>query len=214
MSALVELLHKLQNLDGLIQWGGYGVLALIIFAETGLFFGFFLPGDSLLVTAGLFAARGDLNVWLLFVLTAVCAIIGDATGFEIGRLSGKKLFSRPNSRFFKREHLERTHAFYEKHGGKTIVIARFMPIIRTFAPLVAGMAGMSYAQFALYNIMGGIVWVGGMIGIGYGLGRLIPNIDKYIDVVILVVIFLSVLPGIIEYARSGHWKRWFQKKQS
>jgi len=210
MSYLIELLNRIQNLDDLIRWGGYGALSLIIFAETGLFFGFFLPGDSLLVTAGLFAARGVIDPLILFLICAACAIVGDATGFEIGRFSGKRLLKMDN-RWINKKHLERTHAFYEKHGGKTIVIARFMPIVRTFAPLVAGIAGMSYLQFAAYNIAGGIAWVALMIGIGYGLGAFIPNIDKYIDVVILAVIFLSILPGIVEYARSGHWKRWFQK---
>lgn len=212
MEQLFEFFSRLHNLDELIRWGGYAVLGLIIFSETGLFFGFFLPGDSLLVTAGLFAARGDLNVWILLVLGMACAIIGDAVGFEIGRISGKKLFARPNSRIFKREHLERTHEFYKKNGGKTIIIARFMPIIRTFAPLVAGVAGMSYPQFATFNIIGGVVWIGSMVGVGYVLGRSIPNIDQYLHLVIIAVIFLSILPGIIEYWKSGHWKRWFEKK--
>lgn len=213
MEQLFEFFSRLHNLDELIRWGGYAVLGTIIFAETGLFFGFFLPGDSLLVTAGLFAARGDLDVWVLIIIGCACAIIGDAVGFEIGRISGKKMFARPDSRIFKREHLERTHAFYEKNGGKTIIIARFMPIIRTFAPLVAGVAGMSYPKFATYNVVGGITWIGSMVGTGYLLGRTIPNIDQYIHLVIIAVVFLSILPGIIEYWKSGHWKRWFEKKQ-
>lgn len=209
--AIIAFFSRLQNLDELIRWGGYVGLMAIVFAETGLFFGFFLPGDSLLVTAGLFAAKGDLNIVWLIVLVAACAILGDATGFEIGRLSGKRIFSREDSRFFKKKHLERTHAFYEKHGGKTIILARFMPIVRTFAPLVAGVAGMSYRTFAVYNIVGGTLWVVLMAGIGYVLGRSIPNIDKYIHIVIAVVIFLSILPGIISYLRTCHWKRWFER---
>lgn len=207
---IIDFFSKLQNLDELIRWGGYVVLMLIIFAETGLFFGFFLPGDSLLVTAGLFAAKGDLNIVLLFVAATACAIIGDAVGFEIGRISGRKILARPDSRFFKRKHLEQTQAFYDKHGGKTIIMARFMPIVRTFAPLIAGVAGMSYRKFALFNISGGLLWVGLMLGIGYILGRSIPNIDKYIHIVIAIVVFLSILPGIVSYLRSGHWRRWFE----
>lgn len=211
---LFELLSKLRDVEEIIRWGGYAALMLIVFAETGLFFGFFLPGDSLLVTAGLFAAKGDLNIGLLFILVAACAVIGDAVGFEIGKLSGKKIFERPDSRFFKKKHLEHTRAFYEKHGGKTIILARFMPIIRTFAPLVAGVAGMTYRRFAVFNITGGVLWVGSMTGIGYLLGRTIPNIDKYIHIVIAVVIFLSILPGIVSYLKSGHWKRWFENRKT
>ena len=201
MQPLIEFFSKLQDVRELIRWGGYVAVVAVIFAETGLFVGFFLPGDSLLVTAGLFAAKGDLDIFLLFALIAAAAIIGDATGFEIGRISGKRIFSREDSRFFKKRHLERTQRFYERHGGKTIVIARFMPIVRTFAPLVAGVAGMPYRRFALYNITGGVLWVAAMLGIGYGLGRTIPNIDRYIDLVILIVIFLSILPGIVGYLR-------------
>lgn len=202
MEFLTDFFSKLHDLDELIRWGGYIVLMAIVFAETGLFFGFFLPGDSLLVTAGLFAAKGDLNIVVLFVLVTACAIIGDAVGFEIGKLSGKRIFAREDSRFFKKKHLEKTQEFYNTHGGRTIILARFMPIVRTFAPLVAGVAGMPYRTFALYNITGGILWVGSMVGIGYVLGRSIPNIDQYIHIVIAVVIFLSLLPGIISYLRS------------
>ena len=211
METLFDLISNTQNVQEIIRWGGYVALIAIVFAETGLFFGFFLPGDSLLVTAGLFAAKGDLNIVYLFLLITAAAIIGDATGFEIGRLTGKRIFAREDSWLFKKKHLERTQAFYEKHGGKTIVIARFMPIVRTFAPLVAGVAGMQYRRFALFNIFGGIAWVGSMLGIGYFLGRVIPNIEKYIHIVIIVVIFLSILPGIVSYIKSGHWKRWFEK---
>lgn len=211
MESLFQFVSELYNVQEIIRWGGYVALIAIVFAETGLFFGFFLPGDSLLVTAGLFAAKGDLNIGILFLVISAAAIIGDATGFEIGRLSGKKIFAREDSWLFKKRHLERTQAFYEKHGGKTIVIARFMPIVRTFAPLVAGVAGMKYPRFALFNISGGIAWVGSMLGIGYFLGRAIPNIEKYIHIVIAIVIFLSILPGIISYLKSGHWKRWFEK---
>ncbi|MBI4138715.1 VTT domain-containing protein [Candidatus Uhrbacteria bacterium] len=211
MNSLIEFFSNVQNVQEVIRWGGYAALIAIVFAETGLFIGFFLPGDSLLVTAGLFAAKGDLNVLILFLVVAVSAIVGDAVGFEIGRLTGKKIFAREDSWLFKKKHLERTQRFYEKHGGKTIILARFMPVVRTFAPLVAGVAGMPYRRFALFNITGGIGWVGSMVGIGYVLGRSIPDIDKYIHIVIAVVIFLSILPGIISYLKSGHWKRWFEK---
>ncbi|MEO5927609.1 MAG: VTT domain-containing protein [Patescibacteria group bacterium] len=211
MHYILEFFSKLHNLDELIRWGGYIGLTLIIFAETGLFIGFFLPGDSLLVTAGLFAGQGFLNPFLLFVLVALAAIIGDTVGYEIGRASGKAMFSRKDSKLFKQKHLDRTKAFYEKHGGKTIIIARFMPIVRTFAPLIAGIAGMPYRTFAMYNAIGGVLWVGLMIGIGYTLGRTVPNVDKYIHYIIVAIIFVSILPGIIAYLRTGEWKRWFEK---
>jgi len=211
MEIITAFFSNLHNLDELIRWGGYIILIGIIFAETGLFFGFFLPGDSLLVTAGLFAARGDLDIVVLFVALMIAAITGDALGFEIGRVSGRKIFRREESLFFKKSHLEKTRAFYEKHGGKTIILARFMPIVRTFAPLVAGMAGMPYRRFAIFNTTGGVLWIGSMLGIGYILGRSIPNIDEYIHIVIAVVIFLSILPGIISYVRTGHWRKWVWK---
>jgi membrane-associated protein len=211
MQPIIEFFSKLQNLEELIRWGGYIVLVVIVFSETGLFFGFFLPGDSLLVTAGLFAGKGDLDIFVLFAILATAAIVGDATGFEIGRLSGRRIFARDDSRFFKKRHLVRTQQFYERHGGKTIILARFVPIVRTFAPLVAGVAGMTYRRFALFNITGAVLWVGSMLGIGYVLGRTIPNIEKYLHFVIAGVIFLSILPGIVSYLRSGHWKRWFEK---
>jgi membrane-associated protein len=164
--------------------------------------GFFLPGDSLLVTAGLFAAKGDLDIVWLNIALIVAAILGDATGYWIGYRAGKALYSRPNSFFFRREHLIKTHEFYERHGGKTIVIARFMPIIRTFAPVVAGAAEMTYRRFAAYNVIGGIGWVLSMTLTGYLLGRSVPEIDKHIHLVVAVVIFLSLLPGIIAYVRA------------
>jgi membrane-associated protein len=211
MHYILEFFSKLHNLDELIRWGGYIGLVLIIFAETGLFIGFFLPGDSLLVTAGLFAGQGYLNPWLLFISIALAAIIGDTVGYEIGRVSGKALFSRKDSRFFKKKHLDHTKAFYEKHGGKTIIIARFMPIVRTFAPLIAGIAGMPYRTFATYNITGGVLWVGLMVGIGYTLGRTVPHVEQYIHYMVVGIIFVSILPGIIAFIRTGEWKRWFEK---
>jgi membrane-associated protein len=202
MEFLKDAFHWVTDVEGMIRWGGYVALAIIVFTETGLMVGFFLPGDSLLVTAGLFAARGDLNIVWLNLLLITMAITGDATGYYIGKKLGPALFRRESSRLFKKEHLVRTQLFYEKHGGKTIIIARFVPIIRTFAPVVAGIAQMHYRRFAMFNIVGGIGWVVSMTMIGYLLGRLIPNIDKYIEIVILVVIFLSLVPGFIETWRA------------
>jgi membrane-associated protein len=197
-----ELFRRLYNVPELIRMGGLIGLVAVVFAETGLMVGFFLPGDSLLVTAGLFAAKGDLNiVWLNLALMAA-AIVGDATGYWIGRRAGQALYRRPNSFFFRKQHLVKTHEFYEKHGGKTIVIARFVPIIRTFAPVVAGAAEMTYRQFAVFNIAGGIGWVASMTLTGYFLGRAIPDIDKHIHIVVAVVIFLSLLPGMFSILRE------------
>jgi membrane-associated protein len=190
------------DVQGLIQAGGYIALAVIVFAETGLMVGFFLPGDSLLVAAGLFAAKGDLNMVWLNVLLSVCAIAGDATGYYIGRKLGPALFKREDSLLFKKKHLIAAHEFYEKHGGKTIVIARFVPVIRTFAPVVAGIGQMPYRRFAAFNVFGGIGWVFLMTMIGYSLIKLFPGIEKHIHIVIIVVIVLSFVPGIIEYVRA------------
>lgn len=204
MEYVIDFFEKLQNLEDLIRWGGYTVLAIIIFAETGLFVGFFLPGDSLLVTAGLFAGKGDLNVWVMFILLSLMAIAGDAVGYWFGRVTGPKIFKREKSRFFAKDHLLRAQRFYERHGGKTIIIARFIPIIRTFAPIVAGVGKMSYPRFASYNIFGGIFWIGSMLGIGYFLGSTIPDIDERIHWVVVIVVFLSILPGVIEYLRHRY----------
>jgi membrane-associated protein len=196
MEAISEFFQRLHSLEELIRWGGLVVLVAIVFAETGLLVGFFLPGDSLLITAGLFAARGDLPiVWLLASLS-LAAIAGDTVGYWFGHHTGPRLFARPDSRFFRREHLLKTQAFYEKHGGKTIVLARFVPLIRTFAPVVAGVAGMSYRRFMAYNIWGGIGWVFSMCLTGYCLGRFVPGIREpgAIEKLIMVVILLSVLP--------------------
>jgi len=206
MDLIFDFFSKLHNLDELIRWGGYVVLALIIFAETGLLIGFFLPGDSLLVTAGLFAGTGDLSLGVLFFLLTAMAIIGDAVGYWIGRVSGPRLFNRDKSLFFAKDHLLVAKAFYEKHGGKTIILARFMPIVRTFAPVVAGIGAMPYGRFTAYNVVGGITWIGSMLLIGYFLGRTIPNIQSKIHYVILIVIFISILPGIIEIIRHRRKK--------
>jgi membrane-associated protein len=197
----IELLGgliRIPTVEEIVVWGGYAGLFAIIFSETGLLVGFFLPGDSLLVTAGLFAAAGRFDiVWLNFLL-AVAAIAGDATGYWIGRRAGQALYSRPQSRFFRRDHLLKTREFYDRYGGITIVLARFMPFARTFAPVVAGVAEMTYRRFALFNVAGGIGWITSMTLLGYFLGRAIPGIGSKIEYVIAVVVFLSVLPMLIK----------------
>ena len=197
-----DLFRTLYNVPELIRLGGMLGLVAIVFAETGLMIGFFLPGDSLLVTAGLFAATGSLNIFWLNVALILAAIVGDAAGYWIGHRSGQALYNRPNSFFFRREHLIKTQEFYERHGGKTIVIARFMPIVRTFAPVVAGAASMTYRNFAFYNIIGGVTWVLSMTLTGYFLGRVVPNIDKNIHLVVAGVIALSLLPALIAWLRA------------
>jgi len=194
--------HTVYNVPELIRFVGQYGLPLIIFAETGLLAGFFLPGDSLLITAGLFAARGDLNLTLLIVTLIPAAILGNATGYQIGKHAGHALYSRPDSLLFRREHLQMTHDYYERHGGKTIIIAQFAPILRTFAPVVAGVGGMSYRRFASYNVIGAIAWILTMTLGGYLLGNVIPGIDKRIDVVVMIVIAISLLPVLIGWLRS------------
>jgi membrane-associated protein len=202
IETLTDLLHRIYDVEGIIRWGGLLMLVAIVFAETGLLVGFFLPGDSLLVTAGVFAAAGHLNIWTLLAALSAAAVIGDQVGYYIGRSTGPKIFRREDSLFFKRAHLMRAHAFYEKHGGKTIIIARFVPIIRTFAPVVAGVAEMDYRRFVSFNVIGGLLWVWSMCLIGFTLGSAIPDIQRNIHIVIVVVVILSLVPGIVEVVRS------------
>lgn len=197
-----DFFRLVYNVPELIRIGGLAGLIAIIFSETGLMVGFFLPGDSLLVTAGLFAARGDLDIAWLIPALILAAVTGNATGYYIGRRAGQALYSRPNSFFFRREHLVRTHEFYERHGGKTIILAQFMPIVRTFAPVVAGAASMTYRRFASFNVVGAIVWITSMTLTGYFLGRVIPDIESRIHIVVAVVIFLSLLPAIVAWLRA------------
>lgn len=199
MEWLQEFFSKLSDLPALIRWGGYFAITIIVFAETGLLAGFFLPGDSLLVTAGLIAAVDpSMNVWVLNLLLCAAAIVGDTTGYWIGYHFGPKIFNKEDSFFFHKDHLVRTQKFYEKYGPKTIVLARFVPIVRTFAPTVAGAGRMDYKKFLTYNVLGGIGWVISMTLLGFFLGRSIPNIEKKVHWVILVVIFLSILPILKE----------------
>jgi len=201
IDTLRTFLQSIADVEGIIRWGGLALVTAIVFAETGLLIGFFLPGDSLLVTAGVFAAAGHLDIRVLLSLVTLAAVIGDQVGYYIGYRTGPMIFRREDSLLFKKQHLIRAHNFYEKHGGKTIILARFMPIIRTFAPVVAGVGKMDYRRFVSFNIVGGVAWVWSMSMLGYFLGRTIPDIDKNIHFVIAVVIFLSILPGIIEYLR-------------
>src|SRR3989441_7673582 len=182
--------------------GGLIGLVAVVFAETGLLIGFFLPGDSLLVTAGIFAATGDLEMWTLNITLSLAAIIGDTVGYGIGAKTGPKIFTREDSLFFHRRHLITAKEFYDKYGGFTIFIARFMPIIRTFAPVVAGVGAMQYRRFISYNVFGGIFWVLTMTSTGYFLGRIVPNIEERIHVVIAIVIFLSLLPAVAKVIRE------------
>jgi membrane-associated protein len=190
-----ELLARLFDVRGLVEWGGTMMVCVVVFVETGMFVGFFLPGDSLLVTAGVFAGAGQLKLAWLLSLVSLCAIAGDQLGYFIGWRAGESLFRREDSRFFKKRHLERAHEFYERYGGKTIILARFVPIIRTFCPPVAGAARMSYTRYLVFDIFGGILWVWSMILLGYTLGRSVPNIDKRIHWVIVAVIALSLIPA-------------------
>jgi membrane-associated protein len=201
-SVITWFFDNIYNVPVLIRAvGPYGLMA-VVFAETGLLIGFFLPGDSLLITAGLFAARGDLDIRWLVPSLIVAAIAGNATGYAIGKRTGKALYSRPDSLLFRREHVRMTHDYYEKHGGKTIILAQFIPILRTFAPVVAGVGEMGYPRFASYNVVGAILWVGSMTMAGYALGNLVPNIEQRIHYVVALVIAVSLLPPGIAWLRS------------
>jgi membrane-associated protein len=195
------LLPQLPTLEEIVMWGGYIGLFFIVFSETGLLVGFFLPGDSMLVTAGLLVASGKvpLDITLLVVLLCIAAICGNTTGYLIGLRAGHALYNRPQSRFFRRDHLLKTREFYERYGGITIVMACFMPFARTFAPVVAGIAEMKYRRFALFNVTGATVWITSMLLIGYYLGRAIPGIERHIEFIIAGIILLSVSPIIFKY---------------
>jgi membrane-associated protein len=205
LESILHFLRSLYDPEGLkelIRSGGAPLVCTIVFIETGFFVGFFLPGDSLLVTAGIFAAAGVVPLrWLLLPVMA-CAIVGDQIGYWIGRAAGPALYKREDSLFFRRSHLQRAHDFYEKYGGRAVIFARFVPIVRTFCPPVAGAARMPYTRYLLFDIFGGMFWVGAMILGCYFLGRSVPNIGSRIHYVIAVVIVLSVLPAIISIVRT------------
>ena len=207
MDFLKEIFNSIYDVKSLVMWAGYVGLFAIIFAETGLLVGFFLPGDSLLVTAGLFAATGELNILYLNLLLIPAAVLGNSAGYWIGYKSGPRLFKREQSLLFRKDYLIKTKLFYEKHGASTMIITRFMPILRTFAPIVGGIGQMNYKKFTYYNLIGAIGWIISMTFIGFFLGRTIPNIDKHIEKVIVVVVFLSLLPAIIKYLKHKFSKR-------
>lgn len=198
---LQTVLHFIRSPGPLIEWAGYPGLALIIFLETGALV-FFLPGDSLLVTAGLYAFKGDLSLPLLNALLIPAAILGDATSYTLGAKLGPAVLQGRASRFVRAEHLAAAKSFYQRHGGKAIILARFMPLVRTFVPVVAGVAQMPYRRFAMFNVVGAFAWVSSMTLTGYFLASLVPDIGKHIEKVILLIVFLSLLPGIVAW-----WKR-------
>lgn len=202
IQAFFRALYDSEELKKTIAWGGYTLLAVIVFAETGLLVGFFLPGDSLLVASGVLAAMGLLDVVWLNVLLIPVAILGDAVNYSLGRRTGPAIFRREDGWLFKKANLVRAQRFYERYGGKTIVIARFLPIVRTFAPFAAGMAGMTYRRFALFNVVGAVAWVLSMTLIGYGLAKVVPNVERNIHFVMIVVIVLSFVPGVVEVWRA------------
>jgi membrane-associated protein len=202
LESIRHLLHSIYDVEGIIRTGGPLLVCLIVFVETGFFVGFFLPGDSLLVTAGILSAAGDIPLKWLLLPVMLCAIVGDQIGYWIGRAAGSSLYRRKDSLLFRRRHLQQAHNFYETYGGKTIILARFVPIVRTFCPPVAGAAHMPYARYLVYDVFGGIFWVGTMILGGHFLGRSIPNISQRIHYVIAGVIFLSLLPAIISVLRA------------
>lgn len=221
MDSLIELFHYLKDLlnpkiiiETLLVKGGIFVylgLIFIVFAETGLAVGFFLPGDSLLVVAGLFAATGKLNLAALLLTLFVAAVVGDAVGYYTGARLGPRIFKREKSLLFRPSHLLKAQAFYEKYGGKTIIIARFIPIVRTFAPIVAGAAKMPYRNFVVYNVAGGFLWVFSMILAGYFLGNLLKSkfqidLDEHIEWVVIIVVALSLMPPLIEYLKARREK--------
>jgi membrane-associated protein len=206
MQPITDFFHRFSNLPELVQWAGLIGLTIIVFSETGLLVGFFLPGDSLLVTAGLLAATGYLNVYELAPILTLAAISGNSLGYFIGRTTGPRIFTRENSLFFNKKHAIRAAQFFEKHGRKTIVLAQFMPIIRTFSPVISGVAGMKFRTFLTYNVLGAVLWVWSMLGIGYFLGNYIPGVDQHIEIVVIIVVFISLLPGLISGYRSRRAK--------
>jgi membrane-associated protein len=222
MDSIVDLLHQVRDILNpkyLIDWmlaflGGYVYFGLwfVIFAETGLAVGFFLPGDSLLVVSGLFAAASKLNVWLVMLAFFLGSVLGDSTGYWTGRIMGKTLFSREDSRVFKPSRVQKAHDFFERYGVKTVILARFVPIVRTFAPLVVGAAEMPYSQFLPFSIIGGLLWISTMVLAGFFLGGVIERalgikLEDHIEKVVIVVVAISLLPPLIEFLRHKYGKR-------
>ena len=212
IQSLLDFLRTLTNPERLIHllstvmsgWWGYGMLTAIVFAETGLLVGFIFPGDSLLFTIGVVAGAGQLNLGVILLLLTCASMLGDWSGYLLGRRIGPAIFNRPDSRFFKQEYLHRTQAFYDKHGGKTIIYAKFVPIVRTFAPFVAGVANMRYLRFLSFDIFGGIGWVFSMTILGYVLGG-VPIVRRHFEKFVLLIIFVSLLP-IITHAVKARFR--------
>ncbi len=209
LHSLLDFLRTLTTPERLIQllstvvsgWLGYAMLAGIVFSETGLLVGFFLPGDSLLFTVGVVVGAGQLNLAVIILLLTCACLVGDWCGYLLGRRAGPAIFNRPDSHFFKQEHLQRTHLFYEKHGGKTIIYAKFVPIIRTFAPFVAGVANMRYVRFLSFDVFGAVGWVSSMTILGYFLGE-VPIVRRNFEKFVLLIIFLSLLPVFVHALRA------------
>lgn len=203
LDGVIGLAQQLLHPEELIRQGGYVVLFAIVFVETALFVGFFLPGDSLLLTAGLLASQDFFDIQLLIPLLCVAAITGDAVGYWIGRRAGPPLFAREDSRFFKRKHLMRAKAFYDRHGGKAIVLSRYMAVVRAFAPTIAGAVGMPWGRFTLFNVSGGITWVLSLTLLGYTVGSAVPNVDSIFLGITGTVIVISLLPAALHF-----WQDW------
>jgi membrane-associated protein len=209
VGAVIDFLRTLTTPERLIHllstvitgWYGYAMLAGIVFAETGLLVGFVLPGDSLLFTIGVVAGAGQLNIWLIMTLLFAACMVGDWSGYLIGRRTGPAIFNRPDSRLFKQEYLQRTNHFYERHGGKTIIYAKFVPIIRTFAPFVAGVANMRYSRFLMFDLFGGAGWVFSMTILGYWLGS-IALVRRNFEKFVLLVVFISILPILVQIIQA------------
>ncbi len=201
----MELIRQYLDVHYLVQTFGYPGVTLIVFAETGLMLGFFLPGDSLLVTAGIFAAKGFFNIAVLCTILFIAATLGNLVGYWFGKHVGKRLFSKEDSLLFHKDHVKRASEFYEKHGGKAIIIARFIPIIRTFAPIIAGIADMKFSVFLFYNIVGSMLWAVGLTLAGFYLGRFIP--DKFFEPIILAVIIISLIPAFYHTVNTKEKRR-------
>lgn len=213
MQSILDFLGSLTDPERLIAllstllsgWLGYTALSAVVFAETGLLLGFFLPGDSLLFTVGVVAGAGSLNIVVINVALMAAALIGDSTGFFLGRHTGPRIFTRKDSLLFKQEYVTRTREFYERYGGKTIILARFVPVIRTFAPFMAGVSGMAYPRFLSFSIFGSLGWVAGMTMLGYTLGS-VPFVRKHFDQVVLLIIFISLIPTLNEVRKAWRGK--------
>lgn len=193
----MNILEPKQLVESLGSVGGHLAIWAIVFAESGLLVGFFLPGDSLLFAAGFLASIGKLNIFALIIGCFFCAVLGDNVGYATGKRFGHKLFSREDSIFFHKKHIIKAQNFYDKHGKKTIILARFLPVVRTFAPIVAGIGKMDYATFFRFNLIGGFIWTSGLSLLGYGLGNVIPDVDKYLLPITIAIVVISVVPSLL-----------------